>query len=71
MSAYLDEELGSSGRTRFEQHVSECSQCRRLLAGLRATLEALHGALLPVADDRSRQVVTSVRQRLNEPPAGV
>jgi anti-sigma factor RsiW len=67
MSAYLDEELADGGRSRFERHVSECSQCRRLLAGLRATVEALHDVPLPGAGGEAPQIATSVRLRLREP----
>jgi anti-sigma factor RsiW len=68
MSAYLDDELSPARRSRFERHESECAQCRTLLAGLRAMLEALHGVARPDGGAQARELATSVRQRLNEPP---
>jgi anti-sigma factor RsiW len=64
----VDEELSASRRARLERHASECAECRRLLAGLRATLAALHG--LPAASDSSYalQLAASVHRRLKEPP---
>jgi anti-sigma factor RsiW len=69
MSAYLDAELASGARWRMERHVGECQECRRLLAGLRATLDALHrlGARHGRAD--AFQIVSAVRARLGTPPA--
>jgi anti-sigma factor RsiW len=67
MSAYLDEELAPRGRGRFARHVSNCAECRRLLAGLRATLQALHRVSGPSAGADARQIASSVRVRLNDP----
>jgi anti-sigma factor RsiW len=68
MSGYLEAELGTIHRSRMERHLVECHQCRRLLAGLRATLVALHR--LAVSDDRadSLRIAAAVRGRLTEPP---
>ena len=41
LSDYLDGELASRERQRVEQHMGICPQCRRVLATLRRTLEAL------------------------------
>jgi anti-sigma factor RsiW len=41
LSDYLDEELSAPERRRVEEHVGMCPKCRRVLATLRKTLEAL------------------------------
>jgi len=69
MSAYVDAELGSGSRRRLERHVSECEDCRRLLAGLRETLNALHRLPAPSGDSEPNHTATAVRLRLREPPA--
>ncbi len=69
MSAYLDGELASGGRTRLERHVGECAQCRRLLAALRGMLDALQRLPAPSGGADALQIATSVRARLGEPPA--
>ena len=66
-SAYLDGELRAGGKLRVERHVVECEECRRLLAGLRATLDAL--AHLPAASGDPQRTAAAVRQRLDEPGA--
>jgi anti-sigma factor RsiW len=68
MSAYLDEDLAPNARVRFDRHVTECAQCRRLLAGLRATLRALRSVPSASSDSRATRIATSVRARLNDPP---
>ena len=67
MSAYLDGELDSRRRSRIDRHTGECDECRRLLAGLRRMLGALHR--LPRPDDGADalQIAASVRMRLGEP----
>ena len=42
MSEYLDAELATRGRRRMERHLAGCEECRRLLEGLRRTIEGLH-----------------------------
>jgi anti-sigma factor RsiW len=69
MSAYLDGELASSARGRLERHVSECDDCRRLLAGLRGMLDALHRLPVLSGGPSALQIATSVRARMGEPPA--
>jgi anti-sigma factor RsiW len=66
MSDYLDEELSSGPRQRMERHVSECEECRRLLAGLREVIGALHGLPTPSGMDAS-QIAASVRLQIQEP----
>jgi anti-sigma factor RsiW len=68
MSGYLDDELTASGRARLERHVGECSECRRVLAGLRATLAALHGLPAGGGEVEAVQIATAVRARLGQPP---
>jgi anti-sigma factor RsiW len=67
MSDYLDGDLAPAGSTRIERHLGECAECRRLLAGLRRTLDGLHrlAAASPGAD--ALQIAASVRAQLNEP----
>jgi anti-sigma factor RsiW len=69
MSDYLDSELSPGRRARMERHVGECEECRRLLAGLRAMLDALHGLRAPGEAADGTRIATSVRVRLGEPPA--
>ena len=71
MSDYLDGELAPAERTRVERHVGECVECRRVIAGLRLIVEALH--LLP-APEPGRNLIrfaASVQMRLKNPePSG-
>ena len=65
MSDYVDGELAPHSLTRIEHHLGECAECRRLLAGLRRTLDALH--LLPPPADHvdAAALGASVRARLD------
>ena len=66
MSDYLDDELAPAGRARLERHLGECAECRRLLAGLRRTLDGLHRLSSPSAGADALQIAASVRARLSE-----
>ncbi len=67
MSDYLDQELARPGRARMERHLGECAECRRLLAGLRRTLEGLKRlSEPPPAGVDALQIAASVRARLSE-----
>jgi anti-sigma factor RsiW len=68
MSAYLDGELAVLPRTRMERHARECPECRRLLAGLRQTMAALHRLAAPGGGADPVQIAASVRLRLGQPP---
>jgi anti-sigma factor RsiW len=68
MSDYLDGELASGAIDRLERHVSECDECRRLLAGLRGMLNALHRLAAPSGGVEAVEVAASVRLRLSERP---
>jgi anti-sigma factor RsiW len=68
MSAYLDGELDANRRDRMDRHVSECARCRRLLAGLRLVLDALHRLPAPEGGSDAAQLASSVLARLREPP---
>jgi len=68
MSAYLDGELAVAPRTRMERHARECPECRRLLAGLRQTMAALHRLSAPDGSADPVQIAALVRLRLGEPP---
>jgi Putative zinc-finger len=72
MSDYLDGGLAPDERARVERHVGECVECRRVIAGLRLVVDALH--LLP-APEPGRDLIGfagSVRLRLEnaEPSEG-
>jgi anti-sigma factor RsiW len=66
MSEYLDGELPSSGLARMEHHLAECAECRRLLAGLRQTLDGLHRLSAASGGMGALQIAVSVRARLSE-----
>ena len=67
MSDYLDGELNSRHHRRMENHVRECEECRRLLAGLRAMLGALGARRARGASMDATRLVESVRLRLGDP----
>jgi anti-sigma factor RsiW len=64
MSDHLDGSLAPSVRTRMEHHLGECAECRRLLAGLRRTVDGLHRLAAPSAD--AVQIAAAVQARLRE-----
>jgi anti-sigma factor RsiW len=66
MSEYLDGELAPAGRARMERHLGECADCRRLLAGLRRTVDGLHRLSAPSAGADVLRIAASVQVRLNE-----
>ena len=66
MSDYLDGELAPAGRTRMERHLGACAECRRLLAGLRRTVNGLHRLSTPRASLDAPQMAALVRARLGE-----
>jgi anti-sigma factor RsiW len=67
MSDYLDADLAPSDRARMEHHLDECDECRRLLAGLRQTVAALHRLSAGSAGADAPRIAASVRVRLREP----
>lgn len=67
MSDYLDAGLAPPKRTRMEHHLGECAECRRLLAGLRRTVDAFHRLSAPGGGLDPLQVAAAVRVRLGEP----
>jgi anti-sigma factor RsiW len=67
MSDYLDGELATRARRRMERHLSECEECRRLLQGLRRTLDALHRLASPSRDVDAQKIAASVSVRLQSP----
>jgi anti-sigma factor RsiW len=67
MSDYLDGELAPARRARMERHLGECAKCRQLLAGLRATVAALHRLTGPEDGVDPIAVATTVRGRLSKP----
>jgi anti-sigma factor RsiW len=66
MSDYLDGGLASAARARLERHIGECGECRRLLAGLRRTLDGLHRLAAPSPGVDVVQFAASVEARLTE-----
>jgi anti-sigma factor RsiW len=66
MSDYLDGDLAASARARFERHLGECRECRRLLESLRRTLHALHGLSTPTTTVHAQAIAASVRARLSQ-----
>lgn len=67
MSDYLDGDLAPAGATRMERHLGECAECRRLLAGLRRTLDGLHRLAAVSPGAHALQIAALVRAQLNEP----
>jgi anti-sigma factor RsiW len=66
MSDYLDGDLAGNARTRMQRHLGECDECRRLLGGLRRTLEALHRLSAPRGAPDPVSIAASVRVRLGK-----
>jgi anti-sigma factor RsiW len=66
MSDYLDAELSSARGQRMERHVRECDECRRVLAGLRATLRALRAVRASSGRVDPARMAASVRLRLRD-----
>jgi anti-sigma factor RsiW len=69
MSAYVDGDLPTVRRARFEHHVGECAECRRLLAGLERMLDRLGRLAGPSGGIRPREIAAAVQVRLDQPPA--
>jgi len=65
MSDYLDGELAPAGRTRMEHHLGECTDCRRLLDGLRTILDGLHRLSARGGGVDALAIAASVRARLS------
>lgn len=65
MSDYLDGELARAARMRMERHLGECAECRRLLAGLRRTVDGLHRLPAPSGGVDALQIAASVGARLS------
>jgi anti-sigma factor RsiW len=66
MSDYLDGDLASAARRRMERHLGECAECRRLLAGLRRTLDELHRLAAPTPGLDVVRLGAAVQARLSE-----
>jgi anti-sigma factor RsiW len=67
MSDYLDGELAAGGRTRMERHLSECEECRRLLDGLRRTVDTVRRLSARGEGVDSERLAALVLVRLSEP----
>jgi anti-sigma factor RsiW len=67
MSDYLDGDLGQVLRRRLAHHLSECHECRELLASLRQVLAVLQGAARDDAREAAPPLAGAVLARLDEP----
>jgi anti-sigma factor RsiW len=67
MSDYLDEELGRAMRRRVTHHLTECHNCRELLASLRQVLAVLRGAAAADAHEPVPPLAAAVLARLDGP----
>jgi hypothetical protein len=50
----------------MERHLRECAECRRLLSGLRLTVDGLHRLSAPSPSVDVLRIAASVRARLSE-----
>jgi anti-sigma factor RsiW len=66
MSAYLDSDLRTQTRARFERHTAECPECLSVLDDLRRLLALLHSAPLPEPATDGPAIATAVLRRLHE-----
>ena len=66
MSDYLDGDLARAGLARMERHLGECAECRRLLAGLRRTVDGMHRLSAPGPGVDALEIAASVRTRLSQ-----
>ena len=67
MSDYVDDELGRAMRRRVTHHLTECHNCRELLASLRQVLAVLRGAAAADAHEPVPPLAAAVLARLDEP----
>jgi len=68
MSEYLDGELAPGRHARIERHARDCSECERLLAGLRAVVQGLGRLSAPAGSADAARIAALVRGRLDDPP---
>lgn len=66
MSDYVDDELGRVVRRRLTHHLSECHECRALLASLRQLLEVLQRAAAADAHEPAPPIAAAVLARLHK-----
>jgi anti-sigma factor RsiW len=66
MSDYVDGELRRIVRRRIVHHLSECHECRELLASLRQVLAVLQGAAAADAREPVPPIARAVLARLDE-----
>ncbi len=67
MSDYLDGELGQVVRRRLTRHLSECHECRELLASLHQLLAVLRTATAAGAHEPGPPLAAAVLARLHDP----
>jgi anti-sigma factor RsiW len=67
MSAYLDSDLRTQARVRFERHTAECVDCRGVLGDLRQMLALLQIAPPPEPVADGSAIATAVMRRLHGP----
>ena len=63
LSRYLDDELSDRERRELEQHLLECTGCRRLLASLAHTIRALGSLADPAATSRAEAIIAALPAR--------
>ena len=62
LSDYLDDELAPRDRTRLQEHVHWCSECRRVLESLTRTVTGLMGLRGSAADSVVPGVIDRLRR---------
>jgi anti-sigma factor RsiW len=67
LSDYIDDQLGRAMRRRIIHHLSECHECRELLASLRQLVAVLRGAAAAGAHEPAPPLAAAVLARLDEP----
>jgi anti-sigma factor RsiW len=67
MSDYIDDQLGRAVRRRLIRHLSECHECRELLASLRQLRLVLRDAAAADANEPAPPLAAAVLARLHEP----
>jgi anti-sigma factor RsiW len=62
LSEYLDGDLRASERERVDEHLHWCPECRRVLATLRRTVQALTGLRATPVDGVAPRIIERLRQ---------
>jgi len=74
ISGYLDGELSSRKRSRFDLHLRLCRECRQYLQAYQQTIAVGQAAFAapdePVPDDVPRELINSILKLHADDPAG-